>query len=87
MSKRNTVQKVGQNIIDKYGAARFARLIELFQADADLGTVAEEFGVSKQRVHQWRKTLGDREILYNPKLETQELLNQVQYQTGNHVSI
>ena len=51
----NTVVK---NIINKYGKEGLGALIECFKREVTYDIIAKQYGVSKQRVFQWKKELG-----------------------------
>lgn len=53
-----TQTKVASNLIQKYGQDDFLRLIERFKANDNNQKIADDFGVSRERVRQWKHTLG-----------------------------
>ena len=67
---------VAENLIKKYGKKGFHRLIELFQQGQNASYIAELFDVSRQRVWQWKRTLGHERILYVPNKKIKHLLNE-----------
>lgn len=74
MRKLTTAQRVSKNLIKKYGYEKFVSLIEMYQRGASMEEVAKEYGVTRQRAHQWMQALGTREVSYKPHDETKELL-------------
>lgn len=57
----NTVAK---NLIDKYGKKEFAILIMALKENVPLKDIAKNFGVTKQRVHQWKTQLGETKTVF-----------------------
>ncbi len=52
-------ERVARNFIKHYGRRRFRRLLESL-ADGQSGqAIANEFGVSRERVRQWKNTFGE----------------------------
>lgn len=52
-------ERVARNFIKSYGRVRFRRLIESLAAGESGQTIANEFGVSRERVRQWKNTFGE----------------------------
>ncbi len=50
--------RTARNIAKKHGIEKLVRLIELFQKNTSGEEIAQEYGVTRQRVHQWRHRLG-----------------------------
>ena len=50
--------RVARNIIKKHGPDKFTRLLDLFREGVSGTDIAAEFGVSRQRVNQWKQKLG-----------------------------
>lgn len=46
------------NLLEKYGKERVVRLLHLFEENESGEVIAREFGVSRERVRQWRNLLG-----------------------------
>lgn len=44
------------NFVDKYGKTGLHRICEMFFQKQSNQVIAKEFGVTRQRVHQWQKT-------------------------------
>jgi ABC-type polar amino acid transport system ATPase subunit len=64
-------ERVARNFIKSYGRTRFRRLIEALEAGESGQTIANEFGVSRERVRQWKNTFGQVITLYqlHPEVE------------------
>jgi ABC-type polar amino acid transport system ATPase subunit len=64
-------ERVARNFIKSYGRTRFRRLIEALEAGESGQTIANEFGVSRERVRQWKNTFGLVITLYqlHPEVE------------------
>lgn len=56
--------KVAQNVIKRYGVERFLKLIEAFHENTPGAEICAEFGVTRQRVQQWKQTLGTQHVMY-----------------------
>lgn len=69
-------ERVARNFIRTYGRARFRRLLEAL-ANAESGqAVADEFGVSRERVRQWKNTFGTVITVYQVHPEVERLLRE-----------
>lgn len=69
-------ERVARNFIKTYGRARFRRLLEAL-ANAESGqAVADEFGVSRERVRQWKNTFGTVITMYQVHPEVERLLRE-----------
>jgi len=44
-----------KNFLDKYGIEKLRDICDLFVDQVSNQTIAETFGVTRQRVHQWQK--------------------------------
>lgn len=49
---------VARNFINQYGKAKFKRFIKLLKDGASGESIAEEYGVSRERVRQWKNAFG-----------------------------
>ena len=54
----NTSVRMAENFITKYGRDEFMELISAFQAKIVLRIIGERYGVSKQRVSDWKIAFG-----------------------------
>ncbi len=52
MSTGNTMV---HNFVNKYRISGLQRIIELFRQHISNQTIAQEFNVTRQRVHQWQR--------------------------------
>ena len=50
---------VAKNFINQYGKAKFKRFIKLLKDGASGEQIAEEYGVSRERVRQWKNAFGN----------------------------
>ena len=50
-------QRIAKNIIDNYGVDMFKYLVSSLKQGVSGTEIGEEFGVTRQRVSQWRKAL------------------------------
>lgn len=54
-----TRQRVARNFIRTYGRTRFRRLLEALAGGESGQAIADEFGVSRERVRQWKNMFGE----------------------------
>ena len=52
-------ERVARNFIKSYGRVNFRRLLESLAAGESGQTIANEFGVSRERVRQWKNSFGE----------------------------
>lgn len=52
-------ERVARNFIKSYGRTKFRRLLEALAAGESGQKIANEFGVSRERVRQWKNTFGE----------------------------
>lgn len=52
-------ERVARNFIKTYGRTKFRRLVEALANGESGQVVADEFGVSRERVRQWKNTFGE----------------------------
>lgn len=75
-SKAQKRQKVARNFIKSYGRSKFRELLSSL-ADGKSGqAIADEFGVSRERVRQWKNTFGDMVTIYQLHPEIEKILNE-----------
>ena len=67
-------ERVARNFIKTYGRARFRRLLEALARSESGQAVADEFGVSRERVRQWKNTFGTVITMYQVHPEVERLL-------------
>lgn len=77
MAKRKPDPRtVALNLISEHGKASFQRLINLFGSGASGTKIGAAFGVSRQRVSQWRAALGIERTSYEVFPEIADLVDQ-----------
>lgn len=68
---------VAESFINHRGRAKFLRLIEMLQASVPGPKIAHEFGVKRQRVHQWKTQLGYEETNFHLHPQVQSMLGTI----------
>ncbi|NOY24986.1 MAG: hypothetical protein GXP62_03850 [Oligoflexia bacterium] len=58
-SNAKTRQRVARNFIRTYGRTRFRRLLQALASAESGQAIADEFGVSRERVRQWKNMFGE----------------------------
>lgn len=69
-------ERVARNFIKTYGRAKFRRLLEALANSESGQIVADEFGVSRERVRQWKNTFGTVITVYQVHPEVERLLRE-----------
>jgi ABC-type siderophore export system fused ATPase/permease subunit len=69
-------ERVARNFIKAYGRAKFRRLLEALANSESGQIVADEFGVSRERVRQWKNTFGTVITVYQVHPEVERLLRE-----------
>lgn len=69
------MSKVARHITNFYGRAALSLLLEDLRNQVSLSQIADRMGVSRQRVHQWKKALGYETIAWEPHPEVVEVMN------------
>lgn len=72
MGKRT--QTTINNFINKYGKQRFKWFLNAIANGVSGQVIADEFGVSRERVRQWKDTFGDTVTVYELKPEVKNTL-------------
>jgi len=67
-------ERVAQNFIQRFGAARFRSLLQAFAAGESGQRIADQLGVSRERVRQWKNTFGQVVTLYQVHPEVQQVM-------------
>ena len=75
-SSTKSRERVARNFIRSYGRSRFRRLLEAFAANESGQIIADEFGVSRERVRQWKNTFGTVITLYQVHPEVERILRE-----------
>jgi hypothetical protein len=65
---------VAENIITEYGKSAFHKLIDMFRENESGTKIGYAFGVSRQRVNQWKVALGEELITYSVHPEIADLV-------------
>jgi transposase-like protein len=60
----------------RYGRERLKRLIDLLHEEASGQAIAEELGVSRERVRQWKNVFGKRISYFEVYPEVQTVLEE-----------
>lgn len=71
-------QRVARNFIRSYGRANFRRLLEALANGESGQAIADEFGVSRERVRQWKNTFGEVITHYRVYPEVHRILRERQ---------
>lgn len=61
---RHGAQAQARNFIAKYGRERFRDLLDRFARGVSGQVTAEDFGVSRERVRQWKNAFGAVVVVY-----------------------
>ena len=69
-------EKVARNIITRHGQAGLRRLILGLRGGESGQTIADDLGVSRERVRQWKEILGQEVRTYIVDGRVQDLLKQ-----------
>lgn len=69
-------ERVARNFIRTHGRRRFRQLLEALANNESGQAIAEEFGVSRERVRQWKNTFGTVITLYQLHPEVERILNE-----------
>lgn len=64
---------VAKNFINQYGKAKFKRFIKLLKDGGSGEQIAEEYGVSRERVRQWKNAFGNVTQSYDVSPDIQKL--------------
>lgn len=76
MSNAKSRIRVARNFVRRYGADRFARLLQALSDGESGQAIADEFQVSRERVRQWKNTFGQVLTLYQVHPEVEEILEE-----------
>lgn len=69
-------ERVARNFIKSYGRTKFRRLLEALGSAESGQTLADEFGVSRERIRQWKNTFGTVITVYQVHPEVERLLRE-----------
>ena len=64
-------ERVARNFVERYGGDAFQRLLTALSQGESGQDIADDFGVSRERVRQWKNTFGRVVTLYqlHPSIE------------------
>ena len=82
MAAARSRERVAQNFVERYGAARFRELLDALASGASGQAIAESFDVSRERVRQWKNTFGTVVTLYQVHPEVLSVLEQADRRRG-----
>lgn len=82
-----TPRTVAENIIRKYGKPAFHSLIGLFQTNAPTRQIMTGFGVTRQRVAQWREALGKQTVSFEPDPQIHDLLPRTEPRVSRRTAV
>ena len=69
-------QKVARNFIKTYGRSRFRELLSSLAEGKSGQLIANDFGVSRERVRQWKNAFGQVITIYQVYPEIQKVLDE-----------
>jgi DNA-directed RNA polymerase sigma subunit (sigma70/sigma32) len=75
-TKAKSRERVARNFIKSYGRSKFRRLLQALGEGESGQTIANEFGVSRERVRQWKNAFGTVITLYQLHPEVERLLRE-----------
>jgi DNA-directed RNA polymerase sigma subunit (sigma70/sigma32) len=76
MSVMSHRERGARNFMKRYGRERLKRLIDLLHEEASGQAIAEELGVSRERVRQWKNVFGKRISYFEVYPEVQTVLEE-----------
>ena len=75
-SSTKSRERVARNFIKTYGKSRLRRLLDALAAGESGQAIADEFGVSRERVRQWKNAFGTVITLYQLHPEVERILEE-----------
>ena len=72
--KPGTRERVARNFLEKHGEQALRRLLTLLAMGESGQQIAEEFGVSRERVRQWKNAFGQVVTIYQVHPEVLSLI-------------
>ena len=72
----NSRERVARNFIKSYGRSKFRRLLQALGEGESGQVIADEFGVSRERVRQWKNAFGTVITLYQLHPEVERILKE-----------
>jgi hypothetical protein len=75
-TKAKSRERVARNFIKSYGRSKFRRLLQALGEGESGQTIADEFGVSRERVRQWKNAFGTVITVYQLHPEVERILRE-----------
>jgi len=75
-SSAKSRERVARNFIKSYGRSKFRRLLQALGEGESGQVIADEFGVSRERVRQWKNAFGTVITLYQLHPEVERILRE-----------
>ena len=75
-SSAKSRERVARNFIKSYGRSKFRRLLHALGEGESGQVIADEFGVSRERVRQWKNAFGTVITLYQLHPEVERILRE-----------
>ena len=75
-SNAKSRERVARNFIKSYGRSKFRRLLQALGEGESGQVIADEFGVSRERVRQWKNAFGTVITLYQLHPEVERILKE-----------
>jgi len=75
-SSAKSRERVARNFIKSYGRSKFRRLLQALGEGESGQVIADEFGVSRERVRQWKNAFGTVITLYQLHPEVERILKE-----------
>ena len=75
MSSSRSRERVARNFVERYGQAALGELLEALRSGESGQHIADRFGVSRERVRQWKNTFGTVVSLYQVHPDVQAVLD------------
>lgn len=76
MASPKSRERMARNFVQRYGADEFDQLMTLLSEGASGQAIADTFGVSRERVRQWKNAFGQVITLYQVYPEVQKVLDE-----------
>jgi len=76
ITRKSAPKTVANNLITEHGRDGFQRLIDMFRNNESGTKIGQLFGVSRQRVSQWKAALGKELVTFEIHPDIQDLVDQ-----------
>jgi hypothetical protein len=77
MAAAKNRERIANNFVERYGADRLRRLLEALANGESGEAIAQEFGVSRERVRQWKNAFGTIVTLYQIHPDVQRVAEEL----------